>query len=77
LKSERERMRIIAAFSEVGTYRGAAAMCDCDPKTVKRALERPVAGEVSARSSERAHNYDVVRDAVAKRVDVHLVVPSG
>jgi hypothetical protein len=25
-------MEIIAAFNEVGTYRGAAAMCDCDAK---------------------------------------------
>jgi hypothetical protein len=25
-------MQIIAAFNEVGSYRGAAAMCDCDPK---------------------------------------------
>jgi transposase len=61
-------MQIIAAFNEVGTYRGAAAICGCDPKTVKRALERPVAGEVSVKRSERARNYDVVRDVVARRV---------
>jgi transposase len=61
-------MQIIAAFNEVGTYRGAAAMCGCDPKTVKRALARPVAGEGPARRSERARNYDVVREVVAKRV---------
>ena len=56
MKTERERMQIIAALNEVGTYRGAAAMCGCDAKTVKRPLERPVAGEVSARRSERARN---------------------
>ena len=28
------------AYREVGTYRGAAAMCGCDPKTIKRALAR-------------------------------------
>ena len=61
-------MQIIAAFNEVGTYRGAAAMCGCDPKTVKRALGRPVAADVSVKRSERARNYDVVRDVVAKRV---------
>jgi transposase len=61
-------MQIIAAFNEVGTYRGAAAMCGCDPKTVKRALERPVAGETPVRRAERGHNYDVVGDVVAKRV---------
>jgi hypothetical protein len=68
LKTERERMQIIAAFDEVGSYRGAAAMCGCDPKTVKRALERPVAGDLPVKRSERARNHDVVRDVVAKRV---------
>ncbi len=66
--TERERMQIIAAFNGVGSYRGAAAMCGCGPKTVKRALERPVAGGRPAMGSERSHNYDVVRDVVAKRV---------
>ena len=61
-------MQIIAAFNEVGTYRGAAVMCDCDPKTVKRALERPVVGAAPVKRAERGHNYDVVRDVVAKRV---------
>jgi transposase len=61
-------MQIMAAFHEVGTYRGAAAMCGCDAKTVKRALACPVAGELSAARSERARNFDVVRELVAKRV---------
>ena len=61
-------MQIIAAFNEVGSYRGAAAMCGCDAKTVKRALERPVTGEVAGTRSERARNYDVVREVVVKRV---------
>jgi len=60
-------MDIIAAFNEVGTYRGAAAMCGCDPKTVKRALERPIAG-ASPKRAEREHNYDVVRELVATKV---------
>ncbi|HZU72099.1 MAG TPA: IS21 family transposase [Acidimicrobiales bacterium] len=68
MKNERERMEIIAAFNEVGTLRGAAAMCGCDPKTVKRALERPVGAQPSKRA-ERARNYDVVRDLVAQRVE--------
>jgi hypothetical protein len=37
-------MDMIAAFREVGTYRGAAAVCECDPKTIKRAVAR-LAGE--------------------------------
>jgi transposase len=59
-------MEMIAAFSEVGTYRGAAAMCGCDPKTIKRALSR-VEEPAPARKA-RARNYDAVRDVVAKRV---------
>jgi hypothetical protein len=58
-------MEMIAAFMEVGSLRGAAAMCDCDPKTIKRALERPE----SALRKERARNYDGVTDVVAKRVE--------
>jgi transposase len=61
-------MDMIAAFREVGTYRGAAEMCGCDPKTIKRALARPLAGAHSPKGKERARNYDVVRDVVAKRV---------
>ncbi len=57
-----------AAFREVGTYRGAAAMCGCDPKTIKRALARPAAGEVRAERKEPERNYDVVADVVAARV---------
>jgi len=61
-------MEMTAAYREVGTYRGAAAMCDCDPKTIKRAVARVAAGEVPAERSERARNYDVVGDVVAARV---------
>ncbi len=60
-------MNILAAFNEVGTFRGAAAMCGCDPKTVKRALEHPVVG-TSQKRAERGHNYDLVRGLVAKKV---------
>jgi hypothetical protein len=67
LKTERERMNIISAFNEAGTFRGAAAMCGCDPKTVKRALGHPVV-ETSRKRAEREHNYDLVRELVAKKV---------
>ena len=45
-------MEMIAAFPEAGTYRGAAAMCGCDPKTIKRALARLAAGDVLALRGE-------------------------
>src|ERR1700749_1222458 len=61
-------MDITAAYREVGTYRGAAAMCGCDPKTIKRALARPAVGDVATVRKEPVRNYDVVRDVVAARV---------
>ena len=39
MKSVRERMDIISAYREVGTYRGAAEICATTPKTVKRVVE--------------------------------------
>jgi transposase len=63
-------MDVIAAYREVGTYRGAAVMCGTTHKTVRRVLERYEAGDGPARRVERARNYDVVRDVVAKRVEV-------
>ena len=38
MKSARNRMDMTNAFREVGTYRGAAAMCGCDPKTIRLGL---------------------------------------
>jgi transposase len=61
-------MDMTAAYREVGTYRGAAAMCGCDPKTIKRALARLAAGDVPALRNEPDRNYDVVRDVVVARV---------
>lgn len=66
--TERERMNIVAAYNEVGTYRGAAAVCGCDPKTVRRTVQRLASGQPSPVRAERAHNYDVVSDVVARRV---------
>ena len=65
MKSERERMDMIAAYNDIGSYRGAAAMCGVDHKTVKRAVL-----DIAARpgSTTRRHNYDVVSDIVAERV---------
>ena len=69
MKSARNRMDMTIAYREVGSYRGAAAMCGCDLKSIKRALARLAAGDTPAVRMEQARNYDVVRDVVAARVD--------
>jgi transposase len=61
-------MDMTVAFREVGTYRGAAAMCGCDPKTIKRELAHRAGDDGSVGRKERARNYDVVVDVVAARV---------
>ena len=66
MKSARDRMDIISAFREVGTYRGAAELCGTTHKTVKRHVERAESGESTR--AERTRNYDRVRDLVDDRV---------
>ena len=44
LKSARERMDIIAAYREAGTYRGAAEITGTTHKTVRRVTARHVCG---------------------------------
>lgn len=53
-------MDVIAAYQQVGTYRGAAAMCGTTHKTVKRIIEAGQLGDVGGqrRSSPRRRNYD-------------------
>jgi len=65
MKSVRERMDIISAYREVGSYRGAAEICATTAKTVKRVVE---AAERTDTDSPTPHNYDVVADLVAQRV---------
>lgn len=66
MKSVRERMDIISAYREVGSYHGAAEICSTTPKTVKRVVE---AAERSEPRPPPAHNYDEVTDLVAQRVE--------
>jgi hypothetical protein len=61
-------MDIIAAYREVGTYRGAAQMCGTTPKTVKRVIDRHEAGGQAPRRGARERNYDAVAELVAGRV---------
>ncbi len=61
-------MDVIAAYQQVGTYRGAAVMCGVNHKTVKRIIERQEAGGKAPDRRPRGHNYDPVGDLVAEKV---------
>ena len=65
MKSVRERMDILSAYREVGSYHGAAEICSTTPKTVKRVVE---AAERSEPRPPPTHNYDDVTELVAQRV---------
>jgi transposase len=70
LKTAREKLDIITAYEETGSYRAAAELCGTTHKTVKRVVERWRAGEdlvSSRRPVER--NIDGFRDLVLDRVD--------
>src|ERR1700677_3102253 len=59
LKSARERMDIISAYREAGTYRGAAAISGTTPKTVKRVIARHEAA--AARRRVRGGGITMIR----------------
>jgi transposase len=64
-------MDVVSAYASVGTYRGAAAMCGVDPKTVKRTVAKRDAGELDEQRVGRVavvRNTDVVAGLVADRV---------
>ena len=63
-------MDIISAYREVGTYRGAAAICGTTHKTVKR-VDRPPRVRRRRRRprAPRGRNYDAVAELVAERVE--------
>jgi transposase len=63
-------MDIVAAYEQVGTYRGAAALCGTTHKTVRRVIEANRAGEAfdRPRKPAGAKNTDVVRDVIAEKV---------
>ena len=68
MKSAKDRMDIISAYQQVGSYRGAAELCGTTPKTVKRVVRKFEAGDTPVPRAERAHNYDAVIDLVTERV---------
>jgi hypothetical protein len=61
-------MDILAAYREMGSYRGAAAICGTTHKTVKRVVQRHDAGGAAPQRKDRGHNYDEVRTLVTDRV---------
>ena len=69
MKSARERMDIIAAYREAGTYRGAAEIAGTTHKTVKRVIARHEAGAAKPERAARGRNYDGVAGLVAERVE--------
>jgi transposase len=68
LKTARERMDIIAAYREVGSYCGAAELCGTTPKTVRRIIERHRAGGQRPERKPRGRNYDRVVELARSRV---------
>ena len=62
-------MDVITAYREVGSYRGAAAICGTTHKTVKRIVERHEAGAQRPVRAPRPANYEVVRELVAGKVE--------
>src|SRR5450830_923351 len=69
LKSARERMDIVNAYAELGSYRAAAAECGTTHRTVKKVIERLHAGGVASRHP-RPRNTDGVADLIAEKVRV-------
>ena len=61
-------MDIISAYREVGSYRGAAAICETTPKTVRRVIERHEAGGASPERKPRERNYDPVAELVTGKI---------
>ncbi|MGH3926565.1 MAG: IS21 family transposase, partial [Pseudonocardiaceae bacterium] len=72
MKNAEERMDVIAAFRDVGSYRGAAAICGTTHKTVRRIIEAHEAaattGQATVEGVPRVRNYEEVADLVAQRV---------
>lgn len=66
--SARERMNIISAYQQVGTYRGAAVICGTTHKTVKRVIDREEGGGSRRVREARPSNFEQARDLVGQAV---------
>lgn len=72
MKSAKDRMDIISAYYELGSYRGAADKCGTTHRTVKKIIDKhqaDQAGVPPAPRAERAHNYDAVAELVTERIE--------
>ena len=70
MKNARERMDVVAAYQQVGSYRGAAEMCGTTHKTVKRIVTGALNGDDPPRARrDRGRNYDNVAALVANKVE--------
>jgi transposase len=70
LKTAREKLDIITAYEETGSYRAAAELCGTTHKTVKRVVEKWRAGEdLTAPRRKVERNIDAFRDLVVDRVE--------
>jgi transposase len=64
-------MDVLAAYREVGSYRGAAVICGTTHKTVRRIVEAHEAssgGQSRPLRKDRGRNYDIVAELVARKV---------
>jgi len=62
-------MNIVDAYHETGSYRGAAAVCGVNHKTVRRVVERAAAGRFERRPvPPRVRNTDLVSAPIEERV---------
>jgi transposase len=70
VKSARERLDIVNAYAELGSYRAAAELCGTTHKTVRRIIERHRAGTLGQRrrSPRRPRNTDQLTDLIARRI---------
>ena len=70
MKSARERLDIVNAYAELGSYRAAAGLCGTTHKTVRRVIERHRQGMLGQRSRppRRSRNTDQVTDLIARRM---------
>jgi transposase len=68
MKSARERMDIVNAYAELGSYRAVAELCGTSHKTVKRIVERQRRGIVERTRVARPRNVDAVTELIAERV---------
>jgi transposase len=66
VKTAREKVNILSAYAELGSYRAAAALCGTTHKTVRRVVER--AGAPPPERPPRPKQADLVAELIAAKV---------